>query len=133
MQFNIEPKRSFVLVTCSGDYDLDGFEDMLTQALSIATSMGLLKILFDARGAKGNLTIMDFFDLGTMVSRVVTERLPPRVKMAFVGSESFLDPTRFGEMVAKNRGVNGIVTSEIAEALKYLEVEREFDDAVGPD
>lgn len=125
VDYEISVYRSHLSVTCRGDYDLNDFRGMLDETLKNAKTRKLSKILFDARQVAGKLTTMDFYWLGIMVSELIAEHVPSVFQLAFVGDKSFLDPGRFGETVAKNRGVRGIVTSDLIKARDYLGVSRD--------
>jgi hypothetical protein len=43
-----------------------------------------------------------------------------KIAIAFYGIEPIIDPDRFGEIVARNRGLNVIVTTETEEATQFL-------------
>ena len=45
------------------------------------------------------------------------------MKITFVMEKSMMDPKKFGETVARNRGLRGLVTDNMQEALQWLEEE----------
>jgi hypothetical protein len=47
----------------------------------------------------------------------------PPLRLAVLGSEEIIDPQRFGESVARNRGMESKVTTDPAEAAAWLEVD----------
>ena len=73
-------------------------------------------ILIDVRELTGPRPDgMELYDLGVLASRDIIG-----VPVAFVGSESFIDPRRFGESVARNRGLNLRVFTDLDEAEAWL-------------
>jgi hypothetical protein len=68
------------------------------------------------------------FDLADSISRFyhqtrVQSPGGPLIRMAIVGSEPLIDRERFGEIVARNRGVPLKVTTDLDEALRWLELD----------
>jgi hypothetical protein len=53
----------------------------------------------------------------------------PAVRFAYLGSAPLLKPDRFGEMVARKRGVDGTSTTDPAEAAAFLGIAA---DGIGP-
>jgi hypothetical protein len=51
------------------------------------------------------------------------------VRFAYLGSAPLLKPDRFGEMVARKRGVDGTSTTDPAEAAAFLGIAA---DGIGP-
>ena len=83
------------------------------------------KILFDAYKVKGKITTMDRYDLAEYAAieaiNFILKGLS-KLSVAFYGVEPIIDPERFGELVAKNRGLNVKVTTDKNEALQFLEL-----------
>ena len=55
------------------------------------------------------------------VEYVSSGELQP-LQFAYLGREPFMDPRRFGEIVATNRGVSVKATTDLREALEWLGV-----------
>lgn len=98
----------------------DAFADVVNQA----RKNGIYKILVDCRGFSGKVSLLDRFLLAVFFvkenSKLLTRRMHP-LKVTFVVSQSLLDPRKFGETVARNRGLYGLVTDDLEEALHWLE------------
>ena len=75
--------------------------------------LGASRVLLDARGVGGDVSTTDRFDLG-----VASARIP--AKVALIARPSMIDPERFGETVASNRGAVGRVFASEAEAVAWL-------------
>ena len=67
---------------------------------------------------------MDRFKLGEYLSKKRSESPGTKaIRVAVVGSLPIIDPARFGETVARNRGVIVKVTTELEDALSWLGVD----------
>lgn len=118
-QVNVEPTH--ILITCAGSYDQTEAEQIFCMAFETAARQKVQRLLFDCRKVTGELSTMDRFDLAEYVSMLVLERTDAEsVRIAIVGDEPLVDPSRFGETVAVNRGVTGKVTTDLNEAMEWL-------------
>jgi len=105
-------------VHARGAFDLRWLQGFIVDiaAAAKATTPAPRAILIDVRELTGARPDgMELYDLGVLASRDIIG-----VPVAFVGSESFIDPRRFGESVARNRGLNLRVFTDMDEALKWL-------------
>jgi len=74
------------------------------------------KLLVDATGAQGPLCLTDRYYLGERSHIFARHGL----KLAFVATREQIDPQLFGEMVARNRGVNARVFTDLQAAEEWL-------------
>jgi hypothetical protein len=74
------------------------------------------KLLIDYTGAKLNISIVDRFYVGTE-SRFFSDN---GVKVANFGTSEQIDPQRFGELVARNRGIEARAFTDFQAAEKWL-------------
>jgi len=92
--------------------------DLLSQAIVYCREHGIRRLLIDATKLTG------FGTLGTAERFAMGERLArdarAAVKVALVGREEVLDPSRFGMTVARNRGLFTKAFSSENEALAWL-------------
>jgi len=116
MRIEIEPRPDHLLAVASGSFDHAQLADVLKDIFTASSRHGLRKILIDARTLEGEISLMARYDLG----RIAAELQREPVRIAVVASEDQIWPDRFGENVANNRGVMAKVTTDIAEALKWL-------------
>ena len=70
-------------------------------------------MLPDVRGVGGEVSTPDRFDLG-----VASARIPARA--ALIALPNMIDPERFGETVARNRGADARIFASEAEAVAWL-------------
>ena len=124
IKFNAESKVSYLLVSCEGTYEKLSVMDAYRGILRTAADLNLSKILVDFRKVKGDMSVLDRFTTSEFAAGLCLEYITTiRFKIAMVGEEPPIDPKRFGETVARNRGVNVFVTTKLAEAHSWLEVE----------
>lgn len=102
----------------SGAFSLSNAKIFFRQILELACEQDLCKILIDARHVTGDISTMARFDFGTFMS----ELRPAGIRIAFVGSTEIVWPDRFLENVSVTRGVNAKVTTDVAEALDWLDM-----------
>ena len=109
-----------LLVNAHGFFTKDGLLEAAEKSLNIAIRENLKKILFDASELEGKPpTTMERLEMSEAFSKM--QRDKGIIKTAFVGKEPIVDPERFGETVAVNRGGLIAVFTDISEAKKWLE------------
>jgi len=117
----VKVEVTHLLITCSGSYDQADAEQIFCMAFETAARQKVPRVLLDCRKVTGELSTMDRFDLAEYVSMLVLSRMNAEsVRIAVVGVEPLIDPGRFGETVAVNRGVTGKVTTDLNEAMEWL-------------
>ena len=130
MKYTVEIRKSYVYVNITGKISLKGrgsweeiknaFADVVIQA----KKNDIYKILVDCRDFSGKISLLDRFLLAVFLvkenSKLLARRMRP-LKATFVLSKSLLDPQKFGETVARNRGLYGLVTDDMEEAVHWLE------------
>lgn len=121
-EFRVEGDRSVAI--CAGSFDLAEAVEAFRTVFAQADVHGLSKIFVDFRAVRGNLTTTQRFEFGAAVAALYTSRKPARsLRVALLLDASVIDPTRFGETVVRNRGMNGKVTDDEAEANAFLDLD----------
>lgn len=117
-EVHFEPTSEWLLVRARGEYDiawLKGFYRLIAATAQSAVPPARA-VLVDARELTGGpLSDMDRYDLGVLVARELVS-----TPAALVGSLPFVDRRRFGESVARNRGANVRVFTDLDEAVAWL-------------
>jgi hypothetical protein len=130
MKYTFEIQKTYIYVKITGKISLLGgrsweeiknaFADVVMQT----QKNKIYKILVDCRDFSGKISLLDRFLLAVFLvkenSKLLARRMHP-LKTSFVLSKSLIDPRRFGETVARNRGLYGLVTDNMEEALDWLE------------
>jgi len=123
---SFESRQHYLRATVSGAYSLRQAQDALDEAVRAAVAAGHTRILIDASGVSGAPTQDERYILGLFVAaeqRILAARNPPiDVQLAVYGRQPLIDPNRFGETVAINRGGKVKVSEQLEEALAWLGV-----------
>lgn len=123
LSLTIEPRQSYLYVIATGNFDLYAAQNSFRKIFSAVAQHNLSKVLIDLRPLEGNMSTMDRFSLAEFVS---SERFEHEgtvaVRLAVVGKHPIVEPQRFGETVARNRGVNVCVMTDIDDALEWLDI-----------
>ncbi len=114
----IELTPEWLFVHARGVFDLAWFKQLIQQAIaaaqaSVPPARAMLLDLREITGAR--MSDMDRYDVGVMAARESVG-----APIALVGSEALVDARRFGEVVARNRGLNVRVFTDMDEATAWL-------------
>ena len=121
IDFKIDIKTNFVQLSCQGVFSNAALFDVYERGLDIAASNGLQAILVDIRKLEGlPPTTMERYKHGEKVAKIQFNH-DSQSCIALVGKEPIIDPQRFGETVALNRGAVGRVFTDIYDAVIWLE------------
>ncbi len=128
IQRELTLRATHVLVVVTGMFEESEAKQVFRDAIEAAAKHNLLKILIDCRQLLGAPGTAQRFDLSDSISRFYHQsrlHAPGKafIRLAVVGSEPLIDRDRFGEVVARNRGVPIKVTTSIEEALQWLELD----------
>ena len=111
---------SHVLVECNGAFSVEGLLGVLDGALDAAAEAGLLAALVDIRSLSGNPpNSIERHEIGAHVA-ARQRNMRYEVALVVVGSEPIVDPERFAEVVARNRGAHARVFTDFDEAMQWI-------------
>ena len=125
-KYSFNAMDKYLSVNVSGNFSLADAKIIFTEALEMLVSKKDYRVFFDVFKVKGKITTMDRYDLGEYAATEAINFLLkglPRLSVTFYGKEPIIDPERFGELVARNRGLNIKVTSDKKEALQFIVTE----------
>jgi hypothetical protein len=127
MLIKVTAEPRFLRVVTSGHFTLAEAERTFLQVIDAVALHKTDKVLFDGREVIGEPTIVQRFYYSDFAARTIARyaaesgnRWP---QLAYVLEEPVLDPNRFGEKVARNRGMNMRVFDNLEEAFTWLELE----------
>jgi hypothetical protein len=127
MRVKITPEAGYLSVVVTGEFSLPEAKRTFLHTLEVVAEHKCKKVLFDGRTIIGHPETLARFYYGEFAARSVIEyekRGVSRVtQFAYVLIEPVLDPTRFGETVARNRGMSMKAFDNLPEALQWLEIE----------
>ena len=126
LKVDIEPRKHYLRATVSGPYSLRGAQDAYGEAVKAALAHGHSRVLIDASGMTGTPTQDERYMLGLFVAaeqRLLAAKVPQvTVQVAVFAHRPLVDPDRFAETVAVNRGAKVKVSERLDEALAWLGV-----------
>jgi hypothetical protein len=123
MRYEIRQEADHTRIDVAGEYEASEAIRILETGIEAALAQGNRRLLVDARQLKGNPRTMQRFELGESIARYYHEkRGTDFIRLALVGNLPLVDPERFGEIVANNRGLPLKVTTDFEEALRFLEL-----------
>jgi hypothetical protein len=126
MSLKTSAEAECLYATVAGEFSLEEAEKTFLEILDAVAQHRYEKVLFDGREVSGKPTDMQRFYYGEFVARAVvdfTEQTGlPSPKFAYALEEPVLDPRRFGENVAANRGMHVRAFDNLEDALEWLGV-----------
>jgi hypothetical protein len=124
MILEISAYSGFLHVDAMGKFSLVGAKRTFIEMLEAVARNKVGKVLFDGRGLAGNPILMERFYYGEFAAQAVgefTDRGVSRAtRFAYVLDVPMLDPGRFGETVAVNRGMFVKMFDNLEDALRWL-------------
>ncbi len=126
LKYSFVVKDNYLSVTVSGYFSLADAKKMYSDALDALVDKKLSKLFFNVLKVKGYVKTIDRYFLGefaALESLKYMEKGLLGLTVSFYGIEPIIDPERFGELVARNLGLNLKVTTDKKEALRFLGVE----------
>lgn len=127
LDYKIESEPGYLRLICVGRYESSVNAELTDQVIRACEKYLPSRMLVDTLQVEGKLSTMDRYDLATLsAKKYLDEKLAgkiPSCRFAFVGNNPLVDPKRFGETVAVNRGMNLRVFTEIKEAIVWLEAD----------
>ena len=123
IQQNMHFESGLLSVTASGEFSLEDAKQAFLELLKAIAQYQAEKILFDGRNVKGKPGDLERFYYGEFTARethgmIVGHKIVPR--FAYVMHEPLRDPTRLGETVAVNRGMNVKTFETPEDAIAWL-------------
>lgn len=119
-----ETRPGYFRIVCGGEFLQDSALEVCERAFAMAADAGQDALLVDIRAVIGREpTMAERFDQAMRVAEAQAAR-KPRIRAALVGHEPMVDPERFGETVAINRGAEVRVFTDEAQAEAWLVARR---------
>lgn len=121
------PEQEFLWVRCSGDFSLPEAKAKFLLIMDAVVQHQIRKVMVDVRALCGSPTMFERFDYSTFVAQNAirnAEGCRLAAHLVYLGDIPLIDPERFGETVARNRGASVKVyeTREIKDAFAWLGV-----------
>lgn len=123
MRARIEPRETHLQVEMSGSFNLGEAKTLSLEFLAACIDFGLARILVDHRPVTGQVSVIERWDYSDFMARQVhAHAIAGRLRaprFAYLGN-ALVDPRRFGELVAVNRGLIVRATTRPEEAFEWL-------------
>jgi hypothetical protein len=124
MLLHIQCAQDLLDIIATGKFSLREAKRTFVEMLEAVALHDARKVLLDGRELIGNPEVMERFYYGEFAAKSVSEYSKRGVSsataFAYVLREPVLDPDRFGETVALNRGMNVKTFKTLPEALQWL-------------
>ena len=121
IEIQAEKKARYLHIRCRGEYRPAALLDVYKEAFRMAEREGMPGVLIDIRDLGGDPpTLMERFEQSNQVAEMQVNS-GKRIGIVIVGREPMIDPERFGETVALNRGATGGVFTDLNAAVAWIE------------
>src|SRR5215831_17542322 len=124
VSLGVDAERSLLNVTYSGDFSLVEAEATFLDLLDTLVEHKLKKVLVDGRQLVGHPEMLERFYYGAFVAAAVNRTVECAKcavpTFAYVLEHPMLDPNRFGETVAANRGMRVKAFANLQQARWWL-------------
>lgn len=124
IQLKISPEPGILVVDAMGKFSLQEAQRTFIEILEAVSEHQTRKVIVDGRKLIGNPEIIERFFFGEFAAQTVADYedrgVSRATKFAYVLKEPMLDPLRFGETVAVNRGMHVKAFDCPEEALQWL-------------
>ena len=124
MLLAIRPESGLLNVDAMGTFSLKEAKRAFVEMLEAVARHNTKKVFFDGRKLVGKPETMERFYYGEFDAQTIKDfaqrGVSPSTQFAFVLKEPVLDPTRFGETVAVNRGMLVKAFDSPEDALRWL-------------
>jgi hypothetical protein len=124
MRIETRVETGFLYVYAMGDFSLEAAKSTFIEMLEIIATQKVKKIIFDGRELTGEPKTIERFYYGEFAAQAVVEfedrGVSPATQFAYILEEPLLDPLRFGETVAVNRGMFVKAFDNLEDALRWL-------------
>lgn len=123
LRFDIEIRVGYLHAAISGTFTLESAKEVFRGILRTAAGRGESRILMDCTRITGEMTVQDRLQFGMYMAeqqQLVLAQLPGGPQVAILAAPPIMDPGRFTQAVANNRGVRMRASESLQELLSWL-------------
>jgi hypothetical protein len=125
ISYEIELRPGYVYALLSGGFDIESAKSIYRGILQVAAGQRQPRILMDATRITGEMTMNDRLAFGSFMAEEqagILGALPGGPQVAILAAPPIMDPGRFTQAVANNRGVRMRASESLQELLSWLGV-----------
>lgn len=125
LHLETEPRRGYLYVTATGELDVAGAEAALAEMFGSAARAHQPRILLDCSRVGGNWGPDERYTIGSFIATEMERRasqFPERPRLAIYAVAPLMDPNRYTQTVATNRGALVRSSDSLQELLSWLGV-----------
>lgn len=128
LQLSIENRGKYLYAALSGGaVDMAQAKELFKRILDSSVEHRVSRVLIDCRGVSTGISTTARFEFAGFMAeqqrRLLASSPSTASRIAFVGNPPLIDPERFGETVALNRGANVKVADNMDDALGWLDLD----------
>jgi len=125
LHFETEPRRGYLYVTASGELDVASAEAALAEMFAAAAHAHQPRILLDCSRVAGAWGPDERYTIGSFIAAEMERRaqqFPERPRLAIYAVAPLMDPNRYTQTVATNRGAMVRSSDSLQELVSWLGV-----------
>jgi len=125
LHFDIEPRVGYFYVTASGELEVARAEAALAGMFAAAAQARQPRILLDCSRLAGTWGADERYAIGSFIATEMERRasqFPTRPQLAIYAIAPLMDPNRYTQIVATNRGAQVRASDSLQELLSWLGV-----------
>jgi hypothetical protein len=123
ISLKFEPRAGFLYCAASGEYRFEDACSAIQEVLAESAQNDATKVLVDFLQMDGSPTMAERYTTSEFLAREMVDhitQLKRFPRLALLGKEPLVDPNRFGELVARNRGVQMKTVEQMEDAVSWL-------------
>ena len=125
VRLDIEFRGAYLRAAVSGEFELSSAQDAYREMLQAAARYRQPRMLLDCTRVTGEMTVNDRLAFGAFMAdeqQRMAAQLPAVPQVAILAVPPIMDPGRFTQAVANNRGVRMRASESLQELLSWLGV-----------
>ena len=125
LSFHTELRAGYLYAALSGEFTIGGGKNVFRGIMQVAAAHAQPRILMDCTRITGRMSVEDRLQFGMYVAEEKERylaRFPEGPQVAILAVAPIMDPGRFTQTVANNRGVRLRASESLQELLSWLGV-----------
>jgi hypothetical protein len=112
----------YILIKLKGEFSLTEVKNKYKYVIDTAVEYNKSRLLVDIYEVTGTMSFIERFEISAFLALYYIQHAAGKIyRVAFMGNEPLVDKGRFGETVAKNRGLNVRVFTNKEDAIAWIE------------